>query len=272
MKLPGKTALVTGAASGIGRATAQALARAGCRLVLCDISRAGLDALARELDPAPLFAEVVDVGDRAAMQAFAAAVHEEVPALDVVVNNAGIAVAGSLWETPLEAWDRVLRVNLEGVLHGCHFFAPKMVERAQGGQIVNVSSLFGFFGGGNVNAYCTSKFAVLGMSECLRAELRPHGIGVSTICPGMIRTAIVAEAPVFGVDDPGAAQARVRKTFANKGAPPEKVARAILKAIRKNKAVVPVAPEAWVLYWLKRLSPSFTAWLGRTLDERFGLE
>ncbi|MGE0706674.1 MAG: SDR family NAD(P)-dependent oxidoreductase [Planctomycetota bacterium] len=272
MKLEGKTALVTGAASGIGRATALAFAEAGCRLVVCDLDEAGLRSLEGETGGKVALSERVDVGDREAMQAFAGRVHERLgSAIDVLVNNAGIGMAGSLWETPLEAWDKVLRVNLYGVLHGCHFFVPEMVRRGQGGHVVNVSSALGFFGAGGVNAYVTSKFGVYGMSESLRAELHPHRIGVSTICPGVIHTNIVQDAPVYGAEDEAAAQERIRQAFRARAFPPAKVARAIVRGVRRNVAVVTVAPESTSLYWLKRLSPGLAAWVGRTMENRMGL-
>jgi NAD(P)-dependent dehydrogenase (short-subunit alcohol dehydrogenase family) len=272
MKLKGTTALVTGAASGIGRATALALSAAGCRLILCDLDAAGLSSLRDEVSTEVLLSETVDVGDRAAMQAFAAAVHERVPAVDVLVNNAGIGMTGTLWDTPLDAWDRVLRVNLYGVLHGCHLFVPPMIERGAGGHIVNVSSALGFFGAGGVNAYCTSKFAVFGLSESLRAELHPHKIGVSTICPGVIHTNIVADAPVYGAgDDEEAVRTQISEAFAKRAFPPAKVAAAIVKGVRKNRGVVTVAAESVSLYWIKRFSPRVAAWFGRRLEGRMGL-
>lgn len=269
--LAGRVALITGAASGIGRATAEALDAQGCRLILVDIDAAGLESLAAKCRDV-ISSEVVDVGDAAAMQALGQRVHAEVSALDVLVNNAGIGMVGNLWETPLEGWEKVLRVNLYGVLHGCHVFVPAMVARGAG-QVVNVSSTLGFFGAGGVNAYVTSKFGVLGLSESLRAELAPHGVGVSTICPGVIDTAIVDQGTVYrsGTEDP-TLQGKLSQGFKKRAYPPSHVAAAIVRAIRKDQAVVPVSWEARALYWTKRWSPRLAAWLGQRLERRLGLE
>lgn len=269
--LSGRVALITGAASGIGRATAEALDALGSRLILVDIDAAGLATLAARCRDV-LLTSVTDVGDAAAVQALAERVHAQVPALDVLINNAGIGSAGTLWETPLDAWERVLRVNLYGVLHGCHAFVPAMIARGEG-QVVNLSSTLGFFGAGGVNAYATSKFAVLGLSESLRAELAPHGVGVSTICPGVIDTPIVERGAVYrgGVEDP-ALQDQLAQGFKRRAAPPSKVARAIVRAIRTDQALVTVSLEAKALYWTKRLWPRLAAWLGRRLERNLGLE
>lgn len=269
--LSGRVALITGAASGIGRATAEALDAQGCRLILVDIDAAGLESLASTCKDV-IASEVVDVGDAAAMKALAERVHGQVSALDILVNNAGIGMVGTLWETPLDAWERVLRVNLYGVLHGCHVFVPAMVARGAG-QVVNVSSTLGFFGAGGVNAYVTSKFGVLGLSESLRAELAPHGVGVSTICPGVIDTAIVDKGSVYrkGTEDLGL-QGKLSKGFKDRSYPPSAVAKAIVRAIRKDQAVVPVSWEARALYWTKRWSPRIAAWLGGRLERNLGLD
>lgn len=266
---PQTTALVTGAASGIGKATALALAKRGVRLVLCDRDAAKLDALAATLGAQVVLLAAVDVSDRAAMKALADRVHALVPALGLLVNNAGVGAHGGLLETPLEDWDWVLGVNLMGVIHGCHFFAPKMAA-ARRGHIVNVSSTYGFIAGGDVAPYTTSKFAVFGLSESLRAELAPHGVGVSTICPGIIATNIIKTSR-FRAGDPTESESRrasAQRMFAGRNYPPEKVADAILAAVAKNKAVVPVAPEAWSLYFLKRLAPGLAAKALRSFGDR----
>jgi NAD(P)-dependent dehydrogenase (short-subunit alcohol dehydrogenase family) len=259
--LKGKTALVTGAASGIGRATAKALAAAGARVVICDVNEAGLGTLAAELGSACLLARRVDVGDRAAMKAFAAEVHALVPALDVLVNNAGVGLQGGLLGTSLEDWDWVMRINVGGVIHGCHFFVPKMVEAGVRGHVVNVSSVLGVFGAPDVIGYATSKFAVFGLSESLRAELASKKIGVSTICPGAIDTGIIASTRFAGVEAKNAERSagvrgKVEKLFKWRNYSPDRVAAAIVDAIRRDRPVVPVAPEAWALYLLNRYLPA----------------
>ncbi|MEO2167054.1 MAG: SDR family NAD(P)-dependent oxidoreductase, partial [bacterium] len=140
--LHGKTALVTGAGSGIGKETALLLGERGADLVLCDLNEEGLAGTGERLRAMgrTVFMQRVDVADREQMRAFADAVHERVDAVDLLMNNAGVGLAGGLLETELADWDWILGINLMGVIHGCHFFAAKMVQRGMGGHIVNVSS------------------------------------------------------------------------------------------------------------------------------------
>jgi len=266
--LKDKVALVTGAASGIGRATVNALAVRGARLIVCDVNRAGLDAVAAELGPSLLLSRRVDVSDRAAMRAFADEVHKLVPAVDVLVNNAGVGLSGGISDTTLEDWDWVLGINLNGVIHGCHLFIPPMRRRGAGGHVVNLSSLLGITAGPGVLGYATSKFAVFGLSESLRAELAPEGIGVSTICPGMIATDIIKGTRFRGVDNVDKMRQKTDETFHKRSFPPEKVAQSIVSSILHDRAVVPVAPEAWATYYMKRFAPSLLPRLGRVLARR----
>jgi NAD(P)-dependent dehydrogenase (short-subunit alcohol dehydrogenase family) len=265
--LKDKIILVTGAASGIGRATAQKLGKAGGRLIVCDVNENGLRDLAAELGDACLMAERVDVSDREAMRAFAERVHERVPAVDVLINNAGVGLQGGILDTSLEDWDWILEINLGGVVHGCHFFVPKMVARQRGGHVVNVSSALGYFGAPGVIGYATSKFGVLGLSESLRAELGPRGISVSTICPGIIDTGIIQNTRFAG-DQAEDVRARVQKLYRGRKYGPDKVADAIVAAIRRGTPVVPVSPEAWALYAISRFVPRLSGPVGRLLQRQ----
>jgi NAD(P)-dependent dehydrogenase (short-subunit alcohol dehydrogenase family) len=262
-KIEGRIALVTGAGSGIGRATAVALASAGARVIAVDVDESRVEAIAAELASRCLLARRVDVSRREQMRDLAREVHERFGALGILVNNAGVAHSGGMLDTPLEDWDWTLAVNLGGVLHGCHFFVPKMVERGEGGHVVNVASMFGLMAPPRVGPYCTAKFAVVGLSESLRAELAPHRIGVSAICPGMIATDIITRARFNDetMRGPSAEQ------FARRGRAPEVVARAILQAIRRGTAVVPVGGEAWLAYYGKRAAPALTEQIARWGDE-----
>jgi NAD(P)-dependent dehydrogenase (short-subunit alcohol dehydrogenase family) len=253
--LRGKTAVVTGAASGIGLATAQALAAEGCDLVIADVDAGRLGRAEKDLAATGVGvrARVLDVSSRDAVRAFA----EEVGAPDVLVNNAGVGHSGGILNTPLEDWDWVLSINLWGVVHGCHFFAPKMVAR-KAGHIVNVSSVLGFTASPDTIAYAASKFAVFGLSEAMRGELSAHGVGVSTICPGMIDTAIISGTRFRTHGDPHARREKVKAMFTKRGYPPAKVAAAIVGAIKGDRAVVPVAPEAWALWYGKRFMPGLS--------------
>jgi NADP-dependent 3-hydroxy acid dehydrogenase YdfG len=263
-----KLVVVTGAGTGIGRATALAVASEGARVAACDIDQERLDTLARELGDRAVVVRKVDVASRDEMRAFADAVHERVPAADVVVNNAGVAVGGLFLDTTLDDWDWLLGINLRGVIHGCHFFVPKMVERKAGGQIINLSSILGIYPAPNVTAYVASKFAVLGFSQSLRSELSEHRIGVTAICPGMISTEIVKDSRI------SAALHKRRKlvqaAFVKRGAPPEAVARTIVDAIRTNPAVRTVGRDAAVIHAMTRFVPAITSKLATTLSRRFG--
>jgi len=268
MKVSDKRVVITGAGSGIGRATALAFAAEGACVIACDVDQPRLDALAHELGDRAVLVRRVDVADRAQMAAFAAEVHALAPAVDVIVNNAGVAVGGSFLETTLDDWDWLLGINLRGVVHGCHFFIPKMVERGAGGHVVNISSILGIYPAPNVTAYVASKFAVLGLSQSLRAELAPHRIGVTAICPGLIATAIVDDGRIGGTL--GSRRSKVSAAFRKNGARPELVARAIVDAVRTNPAVRTVGRDAAVIHALTRLAPGITTRLGTTLSRRFG--
>jgi len=265
----GKTVLVTGAASGIGRATALACARAGADLVICDLNAAALAATESEIRALgrEVLARAVDVASAAAMEDFAAAVHRDRAAVDVLVNNAGVGLGGGLLETTLADWEWIIGINVRGVVHGCHFFIPPMVARGRGGHVVNIASLAGYVATPQLGAYATTKFAVFGLSEALRGELCPHGIGVTTVCPGIINTAITRTSPMRGAHAEEARRAIV-ELYERRAYGPERVAANILKAIRRNRAVAPISAEAWAMYYLKRLSPRFTAWLDRTMAAR----
>ncbi|MBL9004456.1 MAG: SDR family NAD(P)-dependent oxidoreductase [Myxococcales bacterium] len=276
MDISGRVALVTGAARGIGRATALALATAGAQLIISDVNEAGLSELADLLKQRGrlLLSRCVDVSDRAQMQAFAEAVHALVPAVDILVNNAGVGLAGGIETTSLDDWKWVLGVNLWGVIHGCHFFVPKMIEQAkahgQGGHVVNVSSAFGYYGGARTIGYCTSKFAVFGLSESLRNELAPLGIGVSVICPGVIDTDIISTTR-FAAEpgrDPEKIRARVQKMYRKRNFPPEQVAESIVSAVRCRRSVVPVTAEAWLLWLTSRVSSKLSHRIGNLVNRR----
>jgi NAD(P)-dependent dehydrogenase (short-subunit alcohol dehydrogenase family) len=267
MNLQGKLVLVTGAGSGIGRATARAFAAAGARLIVTDLDGARVEAIGRELGGALHLARTVDVADRAAMKAFADEVHRTASAVDVLVNNAGVAVGGPFLDTSLEDWDWQLGVNLGGVIHGCHFFVPRMVERGGGGQVINLSSVLGLYAPAGVSAYAASKFAVRAMSQSLRAELAVHHIGVTAICPGLIATAIVEDGRMKGAT--GAGRDKLAHVFRSRGLPPERVAEAILGAVATNPAILPVGRDAWALYALTRVAPRTLARLGGMVARRF---
>lgn len=266
-----KLAVVTGAGSGIGRTTALALADRGANLAICDIHDENLQQVAQTLRErgAKVVAEKVDVSSAEQMEAFAGSVGEQMGPADILVNNAGVGLIGSILETSLDDWDWVVGVNLKGVIHGVHFFVPPMVQRARGGHIINIASLAGIMGSSNLGAYSTTKFAVVGLSESLRDELRSHDIGVTAICPGFIKTAIADSSRYLGKLGEAGAQKSITATFDKQARPPEKVAEAIIDAIENDRALVPVNPEAKALYWAKRIAPDATARFAQGVIEKF---
>ncbi|GAA4910525.1 SDR family oxidoreductase [Streptomyces coeruleoprunus] len=256
----GQLVLVTGAGSGIGRATAFAFAEAGARVVAVDRDAEAATRtaeLARLIGAPGAWAEVADVGDEAAMEKLAEKVAAEYGVVDVLVNNAGIGLSGSFFDTTSEDWKKLLDVNLWGVIHGCRVFGRQMAERGQGGHIVNTASVAAFQPSRALPAYSTSKAAVLMLSECLRAELAGQGIGVTAICPGIVNTNITSTARFAGVseDEEKRRQKQTARLYGLRNFPPEKVADAILRAVVENRAVVPVTPEARGAHVLSRLAP-----------------
>jgi NAD(P)-dependent dehydrogenase (short-subunit alcohol dehydrogenase family)/pimeloyl-ACP methyl ester carboxylesterase len=256
----GRLVLVTGAASGIGRATALAFAAAGARVVAADRDAAGAADTAETClltGAYDAWGEVVDVSDEQAMEELAGKVAAEYGVVDVLVNNAGIGLSGPFLDTSSEDWKKVLDVNLWGVIHGCRIFGGQMAERGQGGHIVNTASAAAYLPSRALPAYSTSKAAVLMLSECLRAELAGRDIGVTAVCPGIVNTNITATARFAGVDETEEKrrQKRTARLYGLRNYPPEKVAEAILRAVVRNQAVVPVTPEARGARVLSRVSP-----------------
>ncbi|MEV1079778.1 SDR family oxidoreductase [Streptomyces sp. NPDC050211] len=256
----GQLVLVTGAGSGIGRATAFAFAEAGARVVAVDRdaeAAARTAELSRLVGAPEAWAETVDVSDGQAMEKLAEKVAAKYGVVDVLVNNAGIGLSGSFLDTTPEDWKKVLDVNLWGVIHGCRLFGKQMAERGQGGHIVNTASAAAYQPSKALPAYSTSKAAVLMLSECLRAELAGQGIGVTVICPGFINTNITSTARFAGVDaaEEKRRQKKTARLYGLRNYPPEKVADAILRAVVKNQAVVPVTPEARGAHLMSRFTP-----------------
>lgn len=252
---------VTGAGSGIGRATALEFARLGAEVVVSDVDLTTAQQTAKEIaaQGGTAHAYELDVSDAQAVDAFADEVCAEHGLPDVVVNNAGVGQAGRFLDTPAEQWDRVLDINLGGVVNCCRAFSRRLVERGSGGHIVNVASAAAFAPLQSLNAYCTSKAAVYMFSDCLRAELAAAGIGLTTVCPGPVNTNIVSTARFDAPPGKSLAvsgrRSQWEKFFAARRYGPEKAAKAIVSAVRKNKPIRPVTPEAYLLYGTSRVAP-----------------
>lgn len=248
--------VVTGAGSGIGRATARLFAGLGAEVVVADVDLAAVEETAESIGAAA-YPYQVDVADEASMTRFVDEVERDHGVPDVVVNNAGIGLAGAFLDTTAAQWRRVLDVNLMGVVHGCRLFGEKMVERGEGGHIVNLASAAAYTPSRVLPAYASSKAGVLMLSECLRAELVEHGIGVSAVCPGLVNTTITSTARFAGASDERqeALRRKASSAYAKRGFPPERVAEQIVKAVLENTAVVPVTVEAKAGYLGSRFAP-----------------
>jgi NAD(P)-dependent dehydrogenase (short-subunit alcohol dehydrogenase family) len=247
--LAGKTAVVTGAASGIGRALALAFGAEGMNVVVSDIEQSPAEAVAADVRALGVRALAVktDVADRASVQALADAAFAEFGAVHVLCNNAGVLVFKPLAECTDADWQWLVGVNLWGVVNGIQAFLPRLRAQGGGAHIVNTASIAGHFAGatGGIGIYTTTKFAVVGLSESLRAELEPEGIGVTVLCPGGVATRISDAArnrpERFGGPQP--APARERPAGAT-GLAPETVAQMVLDGIRRNAAYVFTDPAS----------------------------
>ncbi|MFI9402899.1 SDR family NAD(P)-dependent oxidoreductase [Nocardia sp. NPDC052316] len=276
--------VVTGAGSGIGRAIALRFARAGAHVVVSDLdldsalaTEAMIHARGRRATAARL-----DVTDPAAWEAFARDVLADHGVPDVLVNNAGMLVSGKFVDLSPAAWDRQLSVNLLGVVHGCRVFGQQMIDNRQRGHIVNIASAAAFTPTPVMSAYSVSKAGVKMLTECLRLEFGPKGIGVSAICPGVINTDIGQHAVTVGVDQDLIERGRELTRRVQDAAAklpfsplsPDLVARAAQRAVRYDLAVVPVRAEAWLGYFMLRLAPGVNRRMTRPFDvprlERIG--
>lgn len=260
--LRGKRCLITGAASGIGRATAIAAAGHGAELFLTDRDREGLERVAAEIGEAggtvSHFA-TADVADHEAVVALAEEMHARAPSMDVVMNVAGISTWGRIEELEHEHWRRTIDINLVGPISVLECFVPPMIAAGRGGHVVNVSSVAGLFGLPWHAPYSASKFGLRGVSEVLRFDLRKHGIGVSLVCPGAVKTPLVGTVEIVGVDRESPKIRRLIALFEKRAVTPEHVAERIVEAIRRNRYMVFTSPDGRVLHWFQRkFSPPYT--------------
>lgn len=251
-----RIAVVTGAASGIGRAVAVALAEKGCHLSVSDKNEAGLAETAQQIERTGrrVSQHLIDVSKADEVKRLVSEVEREHGGANIVINNAGVSVAKTFEDTTIEDFEWLMGVNFWGVVYGCKFFLP-LLKKADEGHIVNISSLFGIIGTPMNSSYCASKFAVRGLSESLRVELAGSGVGVTSIHPGGIATNIVAEGRWGESDRDQETRRNAVSSFKNM-MPPEAAARRIVEAIGANKQRVLITKEAYVGDALQRLAPT----------------
>jgi NAD(P)-dependent dehydrogenase (short-subunit alcohol dehydrogenase family) len=252
--LAGKTAFVTGGAGGIGFALGRAFAQAGMKVTLADIETDVLEAAVNGLRTiGPVRGVVCDVADPTSVERAASETIQAFGNVHVVCNNAGVAAAGGIDNISLDNWRWVLDVNLMGVLHGIRAFLPHIRGHGEGGHIVNTASMAGMDGGLGFSPYTASKFAVVGMSEGLAQQLKPHGIGVSVLCPSFVRTRIAESGrnrqQRYGetrTPDPASPSGQMLASIAASvaaGLDPAEVAARVLAAIRDDELYVFTHPE-----------------------------
>jgi short-subunit dehydrogenase len=253
-----KLVLVTGASSGIGEALALRFAREGARLALTGRDQSRLEDVGARCQKIGAEAATypADLTDEQQVIDLAAAIHARDAAVDVLINNAGVVMGGLCWQVEPAQWRRLHDINVMGVVHGIRAFVPRMIQRGSGGHVVNMSSVSGFVGAPGMSTYSASKFAVTGLSESLRVELHRHSIGVSTICPGFVKTPIQSKVELVGELDTPRGRARVARDIERTTLLPEAVADRTLRAIRRNEALVSVGRTAVLARSFKRWAPS----------------
>lgn len=251
-----KVAVVTGAAAGIGRATAIAFADRGTHLAIADVNAEGLaETKAIIGDRVRVTTHRVDVGNAEAMRRFRDDVVAAHGRVDVLVNNAGITEFGTFAEQGLDVHEQIIGVNLWGVLHGCRVFLPDLSAQPDS-HIVNISSMAGFVGIPYQALYCTTKFAVRGLSQALRAELAGSGIGVTSVHPGAVRTGLLGTS---GSADRGLSD-KMADLMLRFGYPVERAGRKIVRAVRRNTRELRLAPESHATFYALRLIPGVVHW------------
>ncbi len=251
----GKRALVTGAAGGIGRAVALRLAREGALLYLTDVNADGLAetvALAQAAGAEVAENRALDITDYDAVAAFAADIHRRHPAMDVVMNIAGISTWGTVDRLSHQQWRSLVEVNLMGPIHVIETFVPAMISARRGGRLVNVSSAAGLVALPWHAAYSATKYGLRGVSEVLRFDLARYRIGVSLVAPGAVDTPLVQTVQIAGVDrdDPGV-QRWVRR-FSGHAVTPEKAAEKILAGVARNRFLIYTSRDIQALYAFKK--------------------
>lgn len=260
--LQDRVAVITGAGSGIGRALAIELSAAGCSVALSDINEAAVNEVAKQLNDMgrPAIADRLDVSDREAFYAYADKVHAHFGKVNIVINNAGVALGATVEDTTYDDFEWLMGINFWGVVYGTKAFLPYL-KQADAGHIVNISSIFGIISVPTQSAYNAAKFAVRGFTDALRMELEMEGSSVSctTIHPGGIKTNIARSARMKGDVSKftGSSKADPREDFEKMfRTTPEDAAATIIKGIRSNKRRVLIGSDAVAVDSMQRMMPT----------------
>ena len=269
--LAGKRCFLTGAASGIGRATALAAAERGAELHLTDIAATGLEETAEAIRAAGGrvgYTRPADLANHEAVVAMAAEVHAAHGPMDVVMNIAGISIWGAIERLDHDHWQRAIDVDLIGPISVLECFVPPMIEAGRGGHVVNVSSAADLLGLPWHAPYSAAKFGLRGVSEVLRFDLRRHRIGVSLVCPGGVRTPLVGTVEIVGVDNDDPKIRKLKARFERHAVSPEHVAEKILAGVERNRYLVFTSNDIRAAFWLQRWAPPAYEAIMRALNRR----
>ncbi len=260
--LHNRVAVVTGAGSGIGRGLALELTKRGCKVAIQDVQKDRIEAVAEEVRAlgGTVLVDAFDVSSADAMGKFSERVASELGGAHICVNNAGVSLSGNFLDLSLEEWEWIVGVNLWGVVYGCKFFLPQMLEKDEG-HLVNISSIFGIIGVPSQSSYCATKFAVRGLTETLDIELHDTNVGVTSVHPGAIATNIVIDSRNrFDTREQKRAEKMIRQ-----GMKPERAAQHIIDAIDRDKSRLRIGKDA---QWLDRMARVAPVWY-RELVRRF---
>jgi NAD(P)-dependent dehydrogenase (short-subunit alcohol dehydrogenase family) len=250
---PRRTAIVTGAASGLGRAICERLARDGFCVAICDIDLTGAAETLLRVEAAGGTGRVepLDVADPAAWEALRTRLEADWPRLDLLVNNAGVAVSGDVGRCPLEDWRWIVDANLWGVIHGCHCMVDWLKRNPAGAHVINTASLAAIGSFPGMAAYNVTKAAVVSFSETLHSELRRHRVGVTVLCPSFFPTGLIDNGRFASPAERRIARAEFTRTKLTA----EGVADAAIRAVARKQLYVILPAKARVIWWIKRLSP-----------------
>lgn len=267
----GQKTLITGAASGIGRATALAVGAEGAILVLTDVNAAHLRQTVADVTAAGgtvAHAEALDIADHDAVVAFADHAHAAIGSMDVVMNVAGISTWGRIQDLEHRHWRRTVEIDLMGPIHVMESFIPAMIEAGNGGALVNVSSAAGLFGLPIHAPYSAAKFGLRGVSEVLRFDLERHGIAVTLVCPGAVDTPLVGTVDIVGADRDDPRVQHAIDGFQKHAVTPQQAATAIIKGVKRGRYLVFTSNDIRLGHWAQRWFPPGYRFAMRRLNSR----